>query len=98
MDQATAAPPPAAATWMRVLGWLGLVGHLVLGVFPYLVSTLLAPPVVYVILYPVWFLLLWVAVKNLRRRPLVSFVVPFITAGWWFAGISFGDVVLGCGA
>ena len=99
MDQTTAPPPaPAAPTWMRVLGWLGLVLHVVIAFFPYTASILLAPYWVYAVLYPVWFLLLWVAIKNLRRRPLISFVMPFVALAWWFAVLYFGDLVLGWGA
>ena len=96
MDQTTPPPPSTAqpSTGMRILGWLGLALMLVVG-FQYLGTGLVAPPWVYAIIIPLWLVLFWIALRNLRRRPLVSFLMPFAAVLAWVAIVTLGDVFLG---
>jgi hypothetical protein len=78
----------------RVVGWLGLVGHLIVG-FWYAVSGLVVPAWAYGALLLVWAALLVLAIRLLRRRPVLVPLVPVSAALIWLAVVSAGDAWLG---
>ena len=75
--------------------WVGFFLHLVVGVFPYAASGLLAPLYGVAILYVGWFVLLFVALKWWNRAPFRVLLVPAIALAWWFALLTFGELVIG---
>lgn len=89
--QAVSAP----GRWQRVLGFVGLAAHLLVGVVPYGVSQLVAPPTGIVLLWVLWLVLLVLAVVAVRRRPILTPLVPVAALVLWFAVVSAGDAWLG---
>jgi hypothetical protein len=77
------------------MGWAGLVGHLLVGAFPYAVSGLVAPPLGVIVLWVVWLVLLVVAIRLLQRRPPLVFLVPLSALALWGAVIWGGEVLFG---
>ncbi|GAA2758900.1 hypothetical protein [Actinopolymorpha rutila] len=75
------------------LGWLGLV-CLVPLLFLYVVSGLVAPWWAVASFVVVWCLLLLIALRSFRRRPLLALALPFLGLVWWYAVLWFGDVFL----
>jgi Flp pilus assembly protein TadB len=80
--------------WVRLVGWLGLVAHLVL-LFWYVASGLLAPGWAVLLLLLIWAALLVLALRLRRRRPLLTPLVPLVGLAVWFFGISAGEAWLG---
>lgn len=80
--------------WARLLGWLGLAGHAVV-FFWYLASGLVAPLWAVIALLVVWAVLLVVAIRLLRTRPVLVLLVPVVAYIIWFAAISAGEAWLG---
>jgi hypothetical protein len=80
-------------TAARVVGWAGLVGHLLVGAFPYAVSGLVAPMLGVALLWAVWVGLLVVAILLLRRRPALTFLVPLSALALWGAIIWLGEAL-----
>lgn len=79
----------------RAAAWAGIVVHGVVGVFPYAFSGLLAPPWAVVTVALVWLGLLAAAVYFRKRRPWFVVATPIASLGFWFAFLTFGDLVLG---
>lgn len=79
----------------RAAAWAGIVVHLVVGVFPYAFSGLLAPLWAVVTVAVVWFGLLAAAIHFRKRRPWFVAAIPIASLGFWFAFLTFGDLVLG---
>jgi hypothetical protein len=81
----------------KVAAVVAVVLHVVVGVFPYAASGLLAPLWGIVLLYGVWLALAVVLVRLLRpgprRRPMVAPVVPFVALAAWFAVLSLGEAL-----
>lgn len=80
--------------WARVVGWLGLAGHAFM-LFWYAVSGLVAPAWAIVLLFAIWAGLLGVAIRLLRRRPVLVPLVPVAAALIWVGTISAGEAWLG---
>lgn len=78
----------------RVVGWVGLVAHLALA-FWYAATPLVAPAWAVAVLVLVWLALLVVAIRLLRRRPVLVPVVPLAAVVIWVAAVSAGDAWLG---
>ncbi|GAB7192087.1 hypothetical protein NUM3379_27960 [Kineococcus sp. NUM-3379] len=89
-------PAPAGVPRARgaVVGWAGIVLHVVVG-WPYLTSGLVAPGYGVALLWALWGALLVVAVRLLRRRPVWTPVVPAVALGAWFLVLSLGGHFLG---
>ena len=83
---------PVRGKWAA---WVGFFLHLVVGVFPYAASGLLAPLYGIVIIYAGWFALLVLALKWWNKTPYRVLLIPVIALVWWFALLNFGDFVLG---
>jgi hypothetical protein len=77
------------------MGWAGLVGHLLVGGFPYAVSGLVAPPLGVIVLWVVWLVLLVVAIRLLQRRPALVFLAPLSALALWGAVIWGGEALFG---
>lgn len=75
--------------------WVGFFAHLVLGVFPYAVTGLLAPLYGVALVYVGWFVLLGLALRWWNKQPMLVLLVPVLAVVWWFALLAFGDFVLG---
>ena len=75
--------------------WVGFFLHLVIGVFPYAASGLLAPLYGVAIVYIGWFVALFFILKLWNRRPYLVLLIPVVDLVWWFAVMTFGDFVLG---
>ena len=84
--------PPVRHKWAA---WVGFFLHLVIGVFPYAASGLLAPLYGIALVYVGWFALLFFALKWWNKTPLRVLLVPVIALVWWFALMTFGEFVLG---
>ena len=81
----------------KVLATLGIVLHVVIGVFPFGASGLLAPAWGIAVLYLIWVALLVVAIRVARdpdRRKLTP-LVPVAAIVVWFAVMTAGDLALG---
>jgi hypothetical protein len=79
----------------RWVGWITIALYLMIGVFPYLSSGLVAPPYAVVILMACWGAGLVLAWRLARRRPVLSLLlVPAALAFWWVF-ITAGELVLG---
>jgi hypothetical protein len=87
----TTATPP---WWIKLIGSLGLAGHLALSIW-YLASGLLAPGWAVAMLLAVWVALLVAAIVLLRRRPLAVPLVPLVGLLIWLLVISAGEAWLG---
>ncbi|HEX6967208.1 MAG TPA: hypothetical protein VF174_00040 [Micromonosporaceae bacterium] len=82
------------SVWARVLGTVGLVGHVFL-FFWYLASGLLAPLWAVIGLLAVWAALLGVGIRLMRTRPLLVLLVPVAAFLIWVVVISAGERWLG---
>lgn len=81
------------STTAKVVRVLGVLGHVV--VLPYyLASGLLAPLWAVIALVGVWVVLLGVAIRLWRVRPLLVPLVPLAAVAIWFAVISAGEAWL----
>lgn len=79
----------------RWAGWLAIGLYLVIGLFPYLSSGLLAPPYGVIILMVCWGIGLVLTWRLARTRPVLSLVaVPAALAFWW-AFITAGGLLFG---
>ena len=80
-----------ASPWPKVAAWIGLVLHLVVGVFPYLSSGLMVPLWGLIVLGVVWVVLLIVAIRLLRRGSPWTLAVPAIAIAFWFVWLTVGE-------
>jgi hypothetical protein len=78
----------------RVIGWLGILAHLVVLVF-YAASGLMAPGWAVIGLLVIWAALGGLAIWLLRTRPVWVPVVPLAAVIIWFAVMNAGDAWLG---
>jgi hypothetical protein len=78
----------------RFLGWMGIVGHVVV-LFLYVISGLAVPVWAVGVLLVIWVGLLAVAIALLRTRPPWTLVVPVGAVAIWLAVVSAGDAWLG---
>jgi hypothetical protein len=79
----------------RWVGWLAIALYLVIGLFPYLSSGLLAPLYGVIILMVCWGIGLVLTWRLARTRPVLSLAaVPAALAFWW-AFISAGGLLFG---
>lgn len=85
----------ARAQGASVAGWAGIVVHGLLGVFPYGASGLLAPPWAVFTVAVAWLGFLVAAVYLRKRRPWLVAATPIASLAFWFAFLTFGDLVLG---
>ena len=92
VDSSTPALRPGLVA--RVLGWLGIVGHVVV-LYLYLVSGLVVPAWALGVLLAIWVGLLLLAIFLLRTRPAWTLLVPVGAVAIWFAVVSAGDAWLG---
>jgi hypothetical protein len=81
-----------------VAGWLGLGLHVLVGVFPYLASGLIAPGWGYPVLLAIWAALMVVAIMVFRRRPAFVALVPVAAIGVWALMAALGERFWGWGA
>ncbi|MGH2705232.1 MAG: hypothetical protein ACRDJ4_09080 [Actinomycetota bacterium] len=77
------------------VGWTGLVIHVLLALFPFSASGLLAPLYGVIGLYVLWAALLVVAVRLLRTRPFWTPIAPGLALAGWFLVLLLGDLLLG---
>ena len=91
----TAAPDrPKHSFGALILGWVGIIGHLVTLVW-YMASGLMAPGWAVIGLLVIWLVLAGVAIYLLRTRPAWVLAVPVASAVIWFAVMAAGDAWLG---
>lgn len=90
------APPaqPASPRWHRVLGYLGIAAHVVVG-YLYLVAGLVTPAPWLVGFLLAWVALLGVAIWLHRRHPLWVLAVPGVALILLVGGVSLGGALLG---
>lgn len=92
---ATDTPSAAPRSGRRAPQWLALALHLVVGVFPYAASGLLAPPVGLAVLAVVWIACLVALWRWRPANPWLALLVPAGAVAVWFAVMAFGDYLLG---
>lgn len=86
----------AANRWSgRIAGISGLALYLLVGVFPYAASGLVAPLWGIVFLYAGWLVGLVVAIRLYRRRSPWTVILAPLALGFWWAVITLGDALLG---
>jgi hypothetical protein len=79
--------PPVNVSWpLKLVAWIGLAFHGLLGVL-YLLSGLLAPIWAVLFLWTLWTGLLAVAIHQRTRRPAVVAVIPIIGLFIWLVTI-----------
>jgi hypothetical protein len=78
----------------RVLGWIGIVGHVVV-LYLYAISGLAVPVWALGVLLVIWVGLLLLAISLLRTRPAWTLLVPVGAVAIWLAVVSAGDAWLG---
>jgi hypothetical protein len=83
------------SVWPKVAAWIGLVLHLVVGVFPYLASGLMVPGWGLVVLWVVWAGLLVLAIRLLRMHSPWTLAVPAIAVAFWFLWLTIGESLFG---
>ncbi|GAA4889512.1 hypothetical protein GCM10025789_02410 [Tessaracoccus lubricantis] len=93
MKEASAAQGHTEA-WKRALGIVGLAAHLVVG-YLYLTAGLVVPGAWLVVFLAIWVVLLVVAIRLLRDRPLWVLLVPVVALGILIGGVTLGGVLLG---
>ena len=69
--------------------------YVVLGVFPYLASGLLAPPVGVAFLMAAWLGGLVTAIWAARRRSLLTLAMPLIAIAFWAVVVTLGEQLFG---
>jgi hypothetical protein len=81
---------------VRVTAIVVAVGlYLVLGVFPYLASVLLAPPAGVAFLMAAWLGGLVIAVWAARQRSLLALAMPLVAIALWAVVVTVGEQLLG---
>ena len=88
----TRVEPEVPGKWAA---WVGFVLHLVIGVFPFSASGLLAPLYGIAIVYIGWFVALFFILKLWNRKPYLVLLIPAIEVAWWFALMFVGDAIFG---
>jgi hypothetical protein len=78
----------------RVAASVGVAG-MVLALWFYLASGLVAPPWAVGVLLAIWVLMLVLCIRWFRRRPFVVLAMPLVAAAVWLAVISAGGAWLG---
>lgn len=76
-----------------VVGWCGIVLHLLVGL-PYLASGLVVPPPYLFGVWLLWFAFLGLAVWLLRHRPVLVPLVPVAALATWQGVLILGSQVL----
>jgi hypothetical protein len=79
----------------RWVGWVTIVLYLLIGIFPYLASGLLAPLYGVIILLVCWGIGLVLTWRLARRRPVLSLVAVPLALAFWGAVMAAGDLILG---
>jgi hypothetical protein len=75
--------------------WVGIALQILVGVFPYGASGLVAPLPGLLFLILVWALMLLVAWRWRPANPWAVLLVPVVSVGLWFAIISLGEAIFG---
>lgn len=75
--------------------WGGLTLHVLLGVFPFAFTELLAPRWAVGVVAAWWLLLAAIAWRLQRRSPWLVPLVPVAALAGWVAFLTFGDLFLG---
>lgn len=86
--------PYRRSGWVLVLGWLGVILHVVVGLL-YPAAGLLAPTYALIFLSGIWALLLLLAFRLLRDSPILTPLVPLAAIGVWYGVVYLGGVYLG---
>lgn len=73
----------------------GLALHVLIGVFPFASTGLLAPPWAVAVVAAWWLLLAGIAWRLQKRCPWLVPLVPVAALIGWTAFLTFGDLVLG---
>lgn len=90
--------PQVSQAGRGALWWAGAgvtTAGMLVALWLYSVSGLVAPPWAVVLLLIVWLVLAVVAVRVHRRRGAWSLLVPVAAVALWFAVLGLGDAVLG---
>lgn len=83
-------------SWAQsVLRWAGLALHVLLGVFPFAFTGLLAPAWAVAVVAVWWLVLAVVAGVLWRCAPWLVALVPIAAFAGWVGFLTFGDLVLG---
>lgn len=91
-DDVTGIAPEVRGKWAA---WVGFFLHLVIGVFPYAATGLLAPIYGIAIVYIGWFALLFLALKWWNPTPYRVLLIPVLDLAWWFGFLTLGELVFG---
>lgn len=86
---------PGSTGLSRWMVRLGVLGYLVIGVFPYLVSGLLVPPAGLFVLLMCWVLGLVTMVLLARERPIVAPAAVVGAIVFWFLYVTVGSALFG---
>lgn len=94
-------PPPELADGVFVMGCRGsrwmvriaVVCYLAIGIFPYLASGLLVPPLALAALMACWAGGLVATLRWASRRPIVAPAAVAAAIGFWFTFVSVGSAV-----
>ncbi len=85
--------PPRPPFGARILGWVGVLTHLVIGAFPFAVSGLMLANGPLYAVWAVWGVGVPVAFALRRRRPELTPFVPIVSLAIWFAVVSKYDTL-----
>jgi len=77
-----------------LLSFGGLALHLIVGVFPFSASGLLAPLWAVIVLGLVWLAGLVIAIRLVRSRPRLVPLVPLVALVFWAGLMLVGDLLL----
>ncbi len=74
---------------------VGVVGYVMVGVFPYLASALLVPPGAYLVLLLLWLLGLFWTLRLARYSPSWTPVAPLVALTVWIVLVQTGSAIFG---
>ena len=80
---------------MRIVA---VAAYLFIGVFPYAVSGLVAPPIGVAVLWALWAAGWWLLVRSVRTAPKWAWSVSLLAAGVWVAVVQTGSLLFGWSA
>lgn len=87
-------PTPVTFTWARLVVWMGLGLHLVMGI-PLIAVGLVAPGWAVTAMWAVWGALLFFTLRLRRTRPWPVLITPPTTAVFLVGALWFGERLLG---
>lgn len=75
--------------------WVGFFLHLLIGIFPFGASGLLAPLYGIAIVYMGWFVALFFILKLWNHKPYLVLLIPVLDIVWWIVVMYGGELIFG---